>query len=380
LLGLYIHFPFCRSRCPYCDFATDARGDVPHEAWADAVVAELDLRAPLFGAPLSTIYFGGGTPGLWRPDCVAHVVRHACARFGTAPDTLEEVTLEANPGDADLAHYTALREAGVGRLSLGVQSLSDRFLRVLGRRHDARQAREAMALARRAGIDNVSCDLMFALPEQTMADVRADLDALIELGPDHVSAYTLTVEPATPFGALRRAGRLVQPDAERQADMFECVRDTLESAGFLHYEISNWGRPGRQAIHNTRYWTGADYLGLGASAHSRRQVGEALERWGTVASPDAYLDAVARVRAGKGAFPRDPLVAYFERLDAEAARRERVWLALRTSEGAARELFEPQSDPLRGLLLAGLVEEDGARVRLSRRGVLLADEVAVRLM
>lgn len=377
LLGLYVHFPFCQTRCPYCDFATDARADVPHQAWTDAVVAELELRAPLFSGPLSTIYFGGGTPSLWRPECVAKVVRAACARLGSA---LEEVTLEANPGDADLARFAALREAGIDRLSLGVQSLSDRFLKVLGRRHDAHQAREAVAGARAAGIENLSCDLMFALPDQTLADLRADLDALIQLGPDHVSAYALTVEHATPFGTLRRAGRLALPDVERQADMFEAVRDDLLRAGFVHYEISNWARPGREAIHNTRYWTGADYLGLGASAHSRRQVQETVERWGTVASADAYLGAVARAQAGEGRFPRDPLVAYFERLDEAAARRERVWLALRTREGVAGAWLEDRRDRVRGLLAAGLVEQEGGRVRLSRRGVLLADEVAVRLL
>ena len=377
MLGIYVHFPFCETRCPYCDFATDARAHIPHEAWADAVLAEMELRAPLFSGPLCTVYFGGGTPGLWRPDCVARVLRRAGERFETA---LEEVTIEANPGDADVRHYAALREAGVDRLSLGVQSLDDRFLRVLGRRHDAAQGKSAVAKAREAGIENVSCDLMFALPEQTLAQVRTDLRSLLDIAPDHVSAYALTVEPATPFGALRRAGRLKTPDTDRVAEMFDAVRDGLEQVGFEHYEVSNWARPGRRAIHNTRYWTGADYLGLGSSAHSRRQVKDGVERWGTVASADAYLAAAARAAGDGAAFPRDPLIAYFELLDGDAARRERVWLALRTCEGVDRNLLDGEEQRLSPLRAAGLIEDREGRVRLSKKGVLLADEVAVRLM
>ena len=377
LLGVYVHFPFCETRCPYCDFATDARARIPHGAWADAVLAELELRAPLFSGPISTIYFGGGTPGLWQPDCVARVIRGVRERFGGAP---EEVTLEANPGDADVERYAALREAGVNRLSLGIQSLDDRFLRVLGRRHDAAQAKQAVRLARLAGLENVSCDLMFALPEQTMDELSWDLAALVDLRPDHISAYTLTIEPATPFGALRRAGKLRTPTADAAADMFDLVQDTLQGAGFLRYEISNYALPGRRALHNTRYWTGADYLGLGSSAHSRRQAGEGVERWGTVASADAYLGAVARAAAPEHAFPRDPLVAYFERLDAPAARRERVWLALRTTDGIERDWLSGLEERLAALIGAGLVEDRAGRVRLTRRGALLADEVAVRLM
>jgi oxygen-independent coproporphyrinogen-3 oxidase len=330
----------------------------------------------LFEGPLATVYFGGGTPGLWRPDCVARVVAGARARFA---DALVEVTLEANPGDADEAHYAVLRAAGVDRLSLGVQSLSDRFLATLGRRHDAAQARAAVTRARRAGFDNVSCDLMFALPEQTLDEARADVAALVDLGPDHVSAYALTVEPATPFGVLRRAGRLAVPDADRVAEMFEAVRDALEEAGFEHYEVSNWARPGRRAVHNTRYWTGGDYLGLGSSAHSRREANDAIERWGTVASADAYLRAARAPGLGTG-FPRDPLVAYFERVEGDAARRERVWLGLRTREGVDAAALRGSEDRLAPLRRAGLVEERDGRVRLSRRGVLMADEVAVRLM
>lgn len=378
MFGVYIHFPYCRKRCPYCDFAVHARKRIPHDRYADAVLAELDGSAPRFaGRRAVSTYFGGGTPGLWRADCIGRVVDAVRARFALPDDA--EVTVEANPDDLPPAQLDALRQAGVTRLSLGVQSLQPKHLAALGRLHGPDEARAAVRAARAAGFRSISVDLMFALPAQTLTELDADVAGILELAPDHVSLYNLTVEERTAFSALSRRGLLKVPDSGVAAEMYERLTARVEAAGFVHYEISSWARPGHRAVHNTLYWTSGEYLGLGCGAHSFRRTGDGGERYANPRNVDDWFRAVA-----SGA-PRPPL----ETLSADALEREAVWLGLRYLDGIDRAAHAARygDDPARRhagevdrLLREGLVELTADRLRLTRRGILFADEVGARFL
>jgi len=390
--GVYIHFPYCRKRCPYCDFATHARERIPHERYARAVVDELRARAPLYpGRRLRSIYFGGGTPGLWRVDCLAEVLTEIRRTFATddAVGGEPEITVECNPGELPDEQLGALRAAGVNRLSLGVQSLEPRHLVTLGRLHGADEPRDAVRRARAAGFDNLSLDLMFGLPSQTLAELDRDLDGLLALAPEHLSIYNLTVEERTPFGAMQRQGTLLLPDAGLVAEMYELVDTRARAAGYEHYEISNFARPGRRAVHNTLYWAGGEYLGLGSSAHSHRLLPDGRgERFATVRSVDDYLRVVERA-GSTPALADDPALAMHEELTADALEREGMWLGLRLLDGVARADHAARhgADPaarhaaeLARLTDEGLVELTPDLIRLTRRGVLFADEVGARFL
>jgi oxygen-independent coproporphyrinogen-3 oxidase len=371
--GVYVHFPYCRKRCPYCDFAVHARKSIPHERYAEAVRAELDLRAPRFaGRRAISLYFGGGTPGLWRPDCLESVVTKVRERFQLDG----EVTVEANPDDLPPEQVAGLYAAGVNRISLGVQSLQPKHLTTLGRLHGPDQTRATVREARRAGFRNISIDLMFALPAQTMAELDADLEGVLAMEPEHVSVYNLTVEERTAFHALARRGELRLPDEGLAADMFARIDERLAQGGFAHYEISSWARPGHRAVHNTLYWTGGEYLGLGCSAHSfRRLPSGGGERTANVRNVDGWLRAL-----GQG-----EVTAETTELDASALDREAMWLGLRFLDGIARA--PPTNDPvlrhrdeLERLRAEGLVDISPERVKLTPRGVLFADEVGARFL
>ena len=381
-LGIYVHFPFCSVRCPYCDFAVDTRAAIPHDPYADAVVAELETRRPWFTAgdavpALRSIYFGGGTPGLWRPDALGRVLEAARRAFGAPPAADLEITVEANPGEVSGEHLRALRGLGVNRLSLGVQAFEDGLLRGIGRNHDAAAAPTAVAAARAAGFERLSCDLMYGVPGQTMEHWRRSVDALVALQPEHVSAYALTVERGTAFGALDRAGKLARPDDEAVAEMFTWGRQALADAGYQHYEVSSYARPGQRSVHNGLYWSGAAYLGLGASAASFRPLTDGSGwRFTNPRATDTYLG--------------DPRPADAERRTPQALENEALWLALRTSDGVDRAAHTRRhgADPLapparageaRRCVEAGWLEVTGAAVRLTPAGFLFADEVAGRL-
>jgi oxygen-independent coproporphyrinogen-3 oxidase len=378
-LGVYVHFPFCGVRCPYCDFAVDTRAEIPHDDYADAVIGELAARRVWFEGtgPLASIYFGGGTPGLWRPDALGRVLDAVRAAFGAAPTEAVEITVEANPGEADEARLHALRGAGVSRLSLGAQAFDDRLLRALGRNHDAAAIPAAVRAARAAGFEALSLDLMFGLPGQSRDDWRRALDAAVALAPEHVSAYALTIERGTAFGARARAGTLARPDDELVAAMFEDAGAVLAAAGLPRYEVSSYARPGHRARHNGLYWSGAPYLGLGASAASFRPLADGAGwRFSNPRATDTYL-AASPLR------PR-----HVERRAAAELENEAVWLGLRTTDGVDRVAHRARygRDPLdgraaaaRGCLEAGWLAVDEASVRLTAAGFLVADEVAMRL-
>jgi oxygen-independent coproporphyrinogen III oxidase len=389
-LGVYVHFPFCSLRCPYCDFAVDTRRGIPHDDYSRAAAAEIDARRSWFagadGAParLRSIYFGGGTPGLWRPDALGGVLEAARRAFDGPPPAALEITVEANPGEVTLDHLRALRRSGGNRLSLGVQSLDDRLLVRLGRNHDAGAAPAAVAAARAAGFQRLSCDLMYGLPGQSLDDWRRSVEAMVVLGPEHISAYALTIERGTRFGALARAGRLGQPDDELVAAMFASGREGLEAAGYEHYEVSSYARPGERAVHNGLYWSGAAYLGVGASAASFRPLVDGTAwRFSNPRATDTYLDAAAR---GSGRVTP----AHVERRLASDLENEALWLGLRTSDGVDRAAHAQRHghDPLapagraasaRRCIDAGWLEVSARALRLTSQGFLFADEVASRL-
>jgi oxygen-independent coproporphyrinogen-3 oxidase len=376
MFGVYIHFPYCRKRCPYCDFAVHARKRIPHEEYADTVIRELQLRASLFDdRHLASVYFGGGTPGLWRPDSLGRALAAVRARFAPSADELE-VTVEANPDDLPREQLDGLRRAGVNRLSLGVQSLAPKHLHMLGRLHSGDDAVNAVKHARASGFTNISIDLMFALPSQTLSELDHDLTEVLALAPEHVSVYNLTVEERTAFAALARTGALCLPDSGVAAEMYQRIDERLTRAGFDHYEISSWARPGFRSRHNSLYWTGGEYLGLGCSAASFRRLSDGSgERCSTVRSVDAWL--------------RAPAIATRETLDPKALEREAVWLGLRLLDGIDRarhqrqhgvDPVEAHADEIRRLIHEGFIETTPEKLRLTSRGVLFADEVATRFL
>jgi oxygen-independent coproporphyrinogen-3 oxidase len=407
-LGVYVHFPFCGVHCPYCDFAVEVREEIPHDAYADAVIAELSARRRWFdgSGALASIYFGGGTPGLWRADAVARVIEAVRRTFGAAsaaadrshaaeaadgadgarPTQLEglEITVEANPGEVDQAGLSALRAAGVNRLSLGAQAFDDRLLRALGRNHDRAAIPAAVNAARAAGLDNLSLDLMFGLPGQSLADWQRSVDAALTLEPEHVSAYALTVERSTPFGALDRAGRLPRADDEGVAAMFDWGRRALAGAGLAHYEVSSYARAGRRARHNSLYWmaAGAAYLGIGASASSFRPLADGTG-W-RFSNPRATASYLRAARAGGGG----PTPLHVERRAAADLENEALWLGLRTVDGVdrqahrlryGRDALEGRDHAVERCLRSGWLDVSLAAVRLTPSGFLFADEVASRL-
>jgi oxygen-independent coproporphyrinogen-3 oxidase len=376
-LGVYVHFPFCSVRCPYCDFAVDTRGDIPHDAYADAVVGEIEARRGWFAGAgrLVSVYFGGGTPGLWRADALGRVLDGARAAFGAPPASELEITVEVNPGEVVGAQLAALRARGVNRLSIGVQAVDDRLLAGLGRNHDGAAGPACVRAARAAGFDDVSIDLMFGVPGQSLDDWRRTVDTAIALAPDHVSAYALTIERGTAFGAAARAGRLERPDDDVAAQMFEHAGAAFAAAGLARYEVSSYARAGRQARHNRLYWSLAPYLGAGASAASFRPLADGTAwRYSNPRATDVYL---------RGARAR-----HVERRAATDLANEAVWLGLRTVAGIDRAGHRARHgvDPVAGreaavaaAVQSGWLVVDEANVRLTDAGFLFADEVAARL-
>ncbi len=386
MFGVYIHFPYCRKRCPYCDFAVHARRDIPHERYERAVIKELSVRAPLFaGRRGVSIYFGGGTPGLWRPDSIARVI--GAVRSELDMERELEITVEMNPEgpegvDFD-AHLEALARAGVNRLSIGAQSFDGGQLATLGRLHQPHHSMRAMKSARAGGFRNLSLDLMFALPGQTAVALDRELDALLSLEPDHVSAYTLTIEPRTAFSAQVRDGSLITLDAELQAELYEKVQTRLAAAKFAQYEISSHARSGKRAVHNCLYWTGGEYLGLGCSAHSFVRRDDGGTRFSNLRSVDDYFRALPEIDQP---FAK---LATREDLDSERLGREALWLGVRLLDGVERAKFkslygrdptELFAEELRRLLDEELVEITDERIKLSKKGVLYADEVGARFV
>ena len=323
--GLYVHWPFCLSKCPYCDFNSHVRERVDHAAWRAALLRELDHYADeTAGRTLTSIFFGGGTPSLMEPATVAAVIARAGQRWRFADNI--EITLEANPTSVEAGKFAALAAAGVNRVSLGVQALNDTDLRFLGRRHSVGEARAAIAIAR-ANFRRHSFDLIYARPGQTPAAWREELAQALGLAGDHLSVYQLTIEPETAFGAAFRRGELRIPDEDTAAALYELTQEMLEAAGLPAYEISNHARPGGECRHNLTYWRYGDYVGIGPGAHGRLTLGGAKIATRQHRAPEAWLAAVGA--QGHATRQRDPVPPQ-ERLT------ELLMMGLRTAEGVDR--------------------------------------------
>ncbi len=289
-LSLYLHFPWCVAKCPYCDFNSySLSGELPAADYSAALLAELAAQpAALKQRPLQSVFLGGGTPSLFSPDVLNTILTAVRAQFVLADNC--EITLEANPGALEHAAFGGYLEAGINRLSLGAQSFSDAMLQSLGRVHCSAETREAFAEARAAGFDNINLDLMYALPGQTVQQAVADVAAAIALQPEHISFYHLTLEPNTVFFARVPAGL---PDADMAWEIQAAGAARLAAAGYQNYEVSAWGMPGRYSRHNLNYWTYGDYLGLGAGAHGKLSAADGIFREQRPAHPRAYLQQVA---------------------------------------------------------------------------------------
>jgi oxygen-independent coproporphyrinogen-3 oxidase len=326
--GLYLHTPFCCSKCPYCDFFSIVPQNQEEIATYPALlVQELQQAAGEWQGPLTSIFFGGGTPSLLPVEGIKEILDSARATFGFAQSI--EISLEANPGTVTPPYLTALHRAGVNRLSLGVQALSDADLARLGRVHSRQDSLDAIAAARRAGFDNLSLDLIYSRPEQDLGQLRSEIEQLLELQPQHLSCYGLTVEEGTPFARMEKAGTLALPGEDAAAGAYLCVHEELTKAGFGHYEISNFARPGYECRHNLGYWRRQPYLGLGAGAHSLRGNG-----WGERLSVPSDLD-LYRQRLAAGVATTETI----EVCDQQLAMAETLYLGLRTAAGVSDTAF-----------------------------------------
>lgn len=392
--SVYVHFPWCARKCPYCDFATvvpsaapaapgralDVVADVPHEAYADALIRELELRrGALFGRRLVSVFFGGGTPSLWDPRALGRVLREVRGAFDLHAEEVE-VSAECNPSSLDEARAQGLAEAGVHRISLGVQSLRDDHLRFLGRLHDRAGALDAVRAARGA-VPRVSGDLMFGMPGQTPEGLRVEIGELLAEGLDHISAYALTIEPGTQFGTLQRLGRLRVADEDAYASMYEHAEQAFADAGLAHYEVSNYARPGQEARHNLHYWRGGAYLGLGAAAVGMLESssGHGAFRWTNRKDPARYLRAIAE---GRLEYEEEESLSPDDRV------REALMLGLRTSEGVDLGALEARvgqpwtrgrEREVERRLRAGDLVRDGGRLAVPRDRWLHLDGIVADL-
>lgn len=386
--SLYIHIPYCQSKCPYCDFNSHAVERRPEQRYVAALRAELQhyaAQAPWQGGTVGTVFFGGGTPSLFSPASIGAVLTATANLWTLAGDI--EVTIEANPGTVCAETLAGYRAVGVNRVSFGVQSFAAHHLRRLGRIHGPAEALAAVPLARAVGFDNVSIDLIFALPEQTGAEWADDLARACALRPEHISAYNLTYEEGTAFHVMRADGALRQLPEDTEAELFASTQTLLAAAEYEHYEISNYARPGRACRHNLTYWRHEPYLGVGAGAHTftgcssapERAAGCWGQRWANARGPEVYMRAVetgGHARVGE------------ETLSVQQARGEFTFLGLRCRDGvrgaAFSERFGIEIDTAFPVLDRyrhdGMIEVSDGNWRLTPHGVLLADTVFASLV
>jgi oxygen-independent coproporphyrinogen-3 oxidase len=371
--GVYVHIPFCKHRCHYCDFNTYEGRDDLHETYVDALVEEIgSWTGP--ARPATSVFFGGGTPTLLPAEQLARILRAIKDAIGV--DSAAELTVEANPETVDRLYFERLLDAGFNRVSIGVQSLVPRVLLGLGRTHSPERALDAIAAARAAGFADVNADLIYGSPWERPEDWRSSLEGVIAAGPDHVSAYALTIEEGTPLSTLIATGRVPDVDPDVQAERYELAEHWLSAAGYVRYEVSNWASSGHASRHNVLYWSAGDYLGFGAGAHAHVQG----RRWWSVRLPRDYVDA---------ALSGSPTEAGAEELQPDARAGEALMLGLRLRSGVdldgfARrfgdEALRRREAVLGDLAGRGLVERDGSAVRLAPAATLLANEVLCRLL
>jgi oxygen-independent coproporphyrinogen-3 oxidase len=381
--GIYVHFPWCISKCPYCDFASRAAAVIPHERYADALLSELRLRASAFPErPATSVFFGGGTPSLWEPAAVARVLQALREQYPFADEV--EVTLEANPGAADESRFAAYRHSGVNRLSIGAQSFQPEVLKMLGRAHGPEEVGRAVQAGRKAGFENISIDLIYGAPGHTPVRVRDDARRAVDLGTDHLSAYALTLvhlAEEVPMARDRALGRIIVPDDDAQAGMGEIVREELRAGGFVRYEISNYARPAREARHNLLYWRGGPYLalGVGASGFARAEDGRSGVRYSNKRAPEFYLADI-----DNGLRPEKER----EEVGMRDIFLERLFTGLRLVEGLDLAALDAlcgtnastrHAARLTRLSADGFLRWDGRRVALTDRGLDMHTAIATDL-
>lgn len=387
-LGVYIHFPYCLSKCPYCDFASIVAKQVPQLRYAEAIRRELELRLEgtpgLVGRTVDSLYIGGGTPSLWQPEHVRAVLEAVTASLPLADGA--EVTLEANPGAADAERFAAYRAAGINRLSIGVQSFHPDTLKFLGRSHDAQMAEAAFGAARVAGFDNVSLDFIYGVPGQSVQSVAADAARAVALEPEHLSAYALTLDRESlaeevPLARQLQRGEVTLPPDETVVQMQRVIRDTWRARGsLLRYEISNYAKPGFHSRHNAAYWTSGEYLAVGTGATGFLRTGPASGiRYSNLRSAEKYLVAVE-----SGQLPD----ASSEVLGARELFHERVAMGLRLSSGVDLEAvcaeygepFATRAMAVEQFITGGLMRRDGRRLVLTDAGADVHSGITARLM
>ena len=388
-IALYVHIPFCETKCPYCDFNTYARIEPLIPAYVAALCREIGIWGSLLGEPpLATVFFGGGTPSYLAAEQIGSVMRSIDEAFDVSADA--EVTLEANPGDLTDAKLTAFLGFGLNRLSIGVQSLDDRLLSVLGRRHSAGEAVEAVRMATEAGFDSVSIDLMYGLPYQSLDDWAQTLSGAAELGQKHVSMYCLTLEGGTPMEQWVGSGRMPEPDPDLAADMYLMAEETMQTRDYRHYEISNWAMPGSESRHNLTYWRNQPYLGVGPGAHSYLSG----HRFYNIKAPKEYIHRLEERHEpallgnlSAQAIEEVPVVERAEVIDRSLEMAETMMLGLRLDVGIGVEEFTQRfgvapsavyGDTLDEMESAGLLDTAGDAVRLTAKGRLLGNEVFSR--
>ncbi len=357
---LYVHIPFCPKVCPYCSFYKEASDRNKTQRFLDAVLAELDARLETSALKPETIFFGGGTPSALSTPQLEFLLSGLRKRLDLS--ALKEWTLEMNPATVSLEKARVLRDLGVNRISMGVQSWDENLLTVLGRVHSREQAERSYAILREAGFENVNLDLIFAVPTQTREQWRSTLEKTISLCPDHISAYCLTYEEDTAFFSRFQRGEY-QQDEGWDAELFEMTMDLLTAAGFGQYEISNYAQLGRECRHNLAYWLGANYLGLGPSAFST--IGG--RRWKNIPDTATYCDAI---------LTRQNAEAFSEELTPEIRAGEQAAFSLRTNQGIARDVSAPWSSTMEQYAADGFLTEENDRYILTRRGKLVADTLA----
>ena len=370
--GVYVHIPFCRHRCHYCDFNTYEGQDDLHAPYVEALIADI-LRWPGDTEPATTVFFGGGTPTLLPANSLVRILKAVKERVGLAPGA--EVTTEANPETVDAAYFAALLEAGFNRFSLGVQSMAPRVLEGLGRTHSGARALRALADARTAGTEDVNLDLIYGSVWERPGDWERTLAETISAEPDHISAYALTIEEGTPLSTLIKTGRVADVDPDIQADRYVTARSMLAQAGYEHYEISNWARPGRACDHNLLYWSHGNYLGFGAGAHEHMN---GRRSWAT-RLPRGFIDAVDSGNTTE---------AGAETLTPEEQAGEALMLGIRLLGGIDRAAFEnrfpgalgKRAEDIERLGNQGLLEASSTHLRLTDRGLFLANEAGASLL
>jgi len=375
--GIYVHWPFCAAKCPYCDFNSHVRTAIDEDGWVDAIARELDWTAQAQGDDrpiVETIFFGGGTPSMMRGRSAARILDKISRLWRMANDV--EITLEANPASADAARFADYRAAGVNRLSLGMQALNDADLKFLGRLHNAAEARAALGLAM-ANFERVSLDLIYARPGQSDAQWREELKQALAFGTDHLSLYQLTIEPETPFALLHRNGQLRIPNDDLAAGLYETTQELTEAAGRPAYEISNHARPGSESRHNLIYWRYGDYAGVGPGAHGRLMLNGKRIATSALRLPERWREAVAK---GDKAFADFTMIE-----DADAAR-EHLLMNLRLHEGVDLAAYQvrwgqhPSPEKITPLIGQGMLHQDGDILSATPQGRLVLNAVISALL